>query len=322
MNKVLNIIIIVLALLLVGIIIYPQWQEGRTVELNIGCDPSVNATVFLVAQNKEFFSENRIKPNFIFYENPDLMIKDFLSDSLDCALLPWPAILNLAKTYDSIYVLASALYRTSLPVDGIFVLPKAKNPIKQIKDLKNKRLGYSPLFKNIINVLIYNLGFKPQEVKLIELPNSELVSALKNNQVDAILVIEPERTCALNDSLVPLMMPALPKAIIGPFPGCGVVIKSAPVIQKKRFATRFKTVLDAAVTYAGANTEESRKIFLDYYKLDTIKYRTCYLPDYEKLAELNRGLIIALNAKIAEVDSSFKVVNPERLIPQAAQFRQ
>ncbi|MEO0072961.1 MAG: ABC transporter substrate-binding protein [candidate division WOR-3 bacterium] len=321
MTKVLNIIIVVLALLLVGIIIYPQWQETKLQTLNIGCDPTVNTTIFLVAQNKGFFSDNRIKPNFVFYENPDAMIQDFLQDSLKCVILPWPSIIKLARSYDSLYVLASALYRTSLPVDGIFVLPKAKTPIKQLKDLKNKRLGYPPALKDVINVVVYNLGFKPQELKLVELSNQELVSALKTNQVDAILVIEPERTKALNDSLVPLMMPALPKAVIGPFPASGVVIKSGLVAQKKRLAIRIKTVLDAGVTYAGTNVEESRKIFLDYHKLDTTSYRTCYLPDYEKLAELNRGLIVALNAKLAELDSSFQQVNVDKLIPQAGLFR-
>jgi ABC-type nitrate/sulfonate/bicarbonate transport system substrate-binding protein len=320
MIKLLNVVIIILALVLVGIIIYPQWQETKTSELKIGCDSTVNSTAFLVAQAKGFFSENRIKPNLIFYEDPKKIVDDFLADKIECAVIPWPTILSVARGYDSIYVLASGLYRTSLPVDGVFVLPQS--PIKQIKDLKNKRLGFSPLLKDIIHVFVHNLGLKPNEIRLVKIPNSGLLAALKAKVVDAIIVLEPERTTAINEGLVSLMDPGLPKAVISPFPGLGIIIKSKLLSERRRFTNRIKTVVDAGVTFVNANVEESRMAFLNFYKLDTAQYRKCYLPEYEKLAELNRGLIFALSAKMAEVDSSYHKVDVQKLVPQTSLFRQ
>lgn len=323
MIRLLNIIIIVLALALVFIIVYPQWQENRPINVFIGCDSTINSHIFIVAQNKEFFQKERIIPQFIFYENPNAMLEDLANDKLTCAICPWPTIIKYAlNNQDSIKVIASLEYRSSIPIDAIFINPRSRNVIKQLKDLRNKRLAYPTTLKDIMPTLIKNMGFKATEIKLLEMSNNKLIQALIDNQADAILVIEPERTAALNQGLEPLMNPALPKIVIAPFPGAGVVVKNDFISLKRRAAFKIKMIIDASIAFIDANVDEVRKQFLNFYNLDTTMYGQCYLPQNQKLLEINKGSIISMMTKMFDSGTISNTYDIQLLFPSPSQFRQ
>lgn len=323
MKKLLNLIIIVLALLLVFIIVFPQWKENRPINIQIGCDSTVNSNLFIITQEKGFFNNERLIPEFVYYQDPNLMLSDLSSEKITCAICPWPALLKWSSNNsDSFRVITSVEYRTSIPIDGIFVLPAVRNPIKQIKDLKNKRLGYPVLLKDIMPVVVKSMGFKENEIKLVDMSNSSLIQALSNNQVDAILLLEPERTAALNQGLISIVDPALPKLVVAPYPGAAIIVNNSFIINKRRAAFKLKMILDASVAYSDANVEDARAMFLKFYNLDTDIYGNCYLPQNQKLLEINKGSILTMMAKMTDAGSITNTFDIQMLFPSPALFRQ
>jgi ABC-type nitrate/sulfonate/bicarbonate transport system substrate-binding protein len=323
MTKLLNIIIIILALVLVFIIVYPQWQENRPIDMRIGCDSTVNANIFIVTQEQGFFAQEKINPEFVYYSDPTLMLSDLSADKINCAVCPWPTLLKWAvASEDSFKAITSVEYRTSIPIDAIFVKAAVRNPITKLSDLKNKRLGYSNSLKDVMPVMVKSMGFKETEIKLVEMSNNGLIQALNDNQVDAIIVLEPERTAALNQGLVPILDPALPKLVIAPYPGAAVIVKNNFILNQRRAAFKLKMILDASVAYADANVEDARKMFLKFYNLDSDIYGNCYLPQDQKLLEINKGAIISMMAKMFEAGVITNTFDIQTLFPLPAQFRQ
>ncbi|MCX7784633.1 MAG: ABC transporter substrate-binding protein [candidate division WOR-3 bacterium] len=323
MTKLLNAIIAILTLVLIFIIVYPQWQESRPVTVRIGCDSTVSSVVFAVTQEKNFFKNERIIPEFVYYSDPNLMLNDLTLAKIHCAIVPWPTLLKYVPiTSDSFKVLSSVEFRVSIPIDAIFINPVNKTKIKDLKGLKNKRFGYPPQVRELIPVVLKQLGIKETEIKLIEMPNSALVSALSQNQLDAILVLEPERTSALNQGLVALVEAVLPKNIVAPFPGSAYTITAKLIKNQKRIATKLKVLLDATVAFVDANVEDSRKMFLKFYNLDPNRYQNVYLPQFQKLVEINKGAVITLMSRMVEAGVLMNSFDIQPLFPEPAQFKQ
>lgn len=323
MTKLLNVIIVILALVLVFIVVYPQWQESRPITVKIGCDSTVSSTVFAVTQEKNFFQNERIIPEFVYYSNPKAMLADLSAGKIQCAITPFATLLKqVTMSSDSFKVLASVEFRVSIPIDAIFINPASKTKIKDLKDLKNKRFGYPPQMAELVPVLLKQLGIKETEIKLFEMSNSALVSALSQNQLDAILVLEPERTSALNQGMTILADAILPKNIVAPFPGSAYTITNDLIKKQRRVATKLKTLLDATVAFADANVEESRKMFLKFYNLDQDIYQNVYLPQFQKLVEINKGTVITLMGKMAEAGVLPNTFDIQLLFPEPAQFKQ
>ncbi len=323
MTKLLNLIIIVLALILVFIIVYPQYQANRPINLQIGCDSTVNSNLFIVTQEKGLFKNERIIPEFKYYSDPNLMLSDLSAGKIECAVCPWPTLLKwTSSSQDSFRALTSVEYRTSIPIDGIFVLPGARNPIKQIKDLKNKRLGFPIILKDIIPAVVKGMGFKDNEIKLFDMSNSALIQALTNNELDAIILLEPERTAGLSQGLIPILDPALPKLVVAPYPGAAVIVKNDFIVNRRRAAFKLKMILDASVAHADANVEETRSLFLKFFNYDSDIYGNCYLPQNQKLLEINKGSILTMLSKMVESGVITNLFDVQLLFPSPSLFRQ
>lgn len=327
MTKLLNVIIVLLALVLVFIIVYPQWQESRPVIVKIGCDSTASATLFAVAQEKGFFKTERVIPELVYYAEPKVMLEDLTLGKIQCAITPWQTLLHqVPVASDSFKVLSSVEFRVSIPIDAILINPdvaaqKSKTKIKELKDLKNKRLGYPPQMRELIPVILKQIGIKETEIKLTEMSNSALVLALSQNQLDAIFVLEPERTSALNQGKVILAEAILPKNIIAPFPGAAYTITRNLIKEQRRIAIKLKTILDASVAFADANVEESRKMFLKFYNLDPDIYQNVYLPQFQKLVEINKGAVVTLMSKMAESGVLANTFDIQTLFPEPSQFQ-
>ncbi len=322
MIKLLNIVIIILAIILVGIIVYPQWKESRPVTVRIGCDSTVGSTVFVVTQQKQFFKNERVIPEFVFYSDPQSMLEALATGEIECAITPWSALLKRVDTsQDSFKALASGEFRTSIPIDAIFTMAGAKIKIKEIKDLKNKRLGYPPQLNDIISVVIKNMGFKQGEIKLVELSNSSLVQALRDNQVDAILTLEPERTAAINQGMTVVVEPVLPKYVITPYPGVAYVIMRDLITKQHRIAYKLKMLLDGTVAFVDANIEDSRAMFINFYNLDKEIYSNTYLPQFQKMVEINKGSVVSLMTKMSETGVLTTSFDIQKLFAEPSQFK-
>lgn len=290
MKTLLNILIIILALTLLYILIYPQYQEGKVYELKIGVDNSVGSLIPYLAEAKGFFQGQKLKPVYFYSEDPDYLYDKLLSQEIDLAVLPWSTVLKrVCEKNESVKVFISSDFRTGIPVDGFFIHPKEK--IKSLKDLKGKKLGIPPALKEIVPIILTENGVKPTEVLTFELPQSEILNKIKNHELAAGILWEPYRTQAIKEGLVLLLDGFLPKSIITPYPGCLYALNPLLFRQRRRVAIRIKIATDMAITIIDKEAPQVRKIFLTRLNLDPEQLADFNLPEFQKLTGINEAQI-------------------------------
>jgi ABC-type nitrate/sulfonate/bicarbonate transport system substrate-binding protein len=250
------------------------------------------------------------------------MLDALVQGKLECAITPFAALLKKVETTaDSLVILASGEYRTSIPIDAIVTMANASTKIKDLKDLKNKRFGYPIQIKEVIPVILKSIGLKETELKLFEMSNSDLVQALRDNKIDAALVLEPERTAAINQGMSLVMEPVLPKLIIAPYPGVAYVIKKDLIKNNPRISYKIKMLLDATVAFADANTEESRAMFINFFKLDKDVYGNIFMPQFQKMIEVNKSNVITMMTKMNDAGVLSQTFDIQKLFVEPSQFK-
>jgi len=290
MNKLLNLIIVILALALVAVILLPQWQESRPVKVRFGCDSTVTATVFFVAQERDFFKDNRIIPEFVFFADPRQALDALFQGEIDCGVFPWHLILKrIAEQQETVKVFISEDFRSSLPIDAIIM--KAQSRISKLLDLRRKKIGYPNQVREIMPVILEGAGFSPKDFNLLEMSNRELIGAVNQGSVDAALVLEPERYRALQANMPILVDAALAKYIISPYPGAAIGYTRPYLMKNRRTCVRLKLACDAAIGFFDQKPEEVRKILEKYLGYQTDELSDCRLPDMQKLVEINKDMI-------------------------------
>jgi NitT/TauT family transport system substrate-binding protein len=164
------------------------------------------------------------------------------------------------------------VYGSTGPKDVTFVVMVAKDSIlKEMKDLKGKRVG---TFPGITNVALAKAVLRPyfdpeKEVTLIEIPPGNIVQALAAGQIDAYFTPEPFGMMAeakgVGRHLVkhPLLGLNLKTGVRGGvFAFNSKFLKEKPLVAKK-----VKVAIDKGVDFVNTNELEARKFLVKYANL-------------------------------------------------------
>lgn len=293
MTRILTAIIIILAVVLVGIILYPQLQENRPQPIKLAGDSSVAALPFIVAFEETLLVKNRLIPELVFYSEPGKMFDDLLAGAVDVAALPWGAIFQRASAAgDKIKTFMSAEVRPALPIDAV-VKPK-KGKIKTVGDIKGKRFGYPPNLSHCVPLLLDAVNLKSNDVKLVEASPSALTTRLEAGELDAVWLIEPY-LAKVDWTKYDTISGLLTKYITSPFPAFAIVL--SPEYLKKTSKTqrmRLKIALDAAVDRIDANPNEAKQTLGKFFFGSVADWSRCRLPEFQRLTEINKPVIQAL----------------------------
>lgn len=312
MTKILTVIIIVLAALLVGIILYPQIQENRPLPLRFTSDSSVAALPFLMAIEDSLFVKNRIIPELIYYNDPDQALVDLFAGKADIGVFPWSTVLkHMATKGETLRVFMAVEFRSALPVD-MFVRSK-KSRINKITDFKGKRIGYPPILRDYITPLLGEMGIQPASVKLTEASLTELIKKLETGELDAAWLVEPA-ICPLNLAELDTLSSMTTRYINNPFPA--FAIGFGPELLKKTTRaqrTRLKIALDIAVDRIDGDPQRAKKIIGNYFSYCQTVSPLSRLPQYQRLVEINRPGIQTLAARALRLGIISDTIDTKRV---------
>lgn len=182
-------------LVVIGISVGGCSQQRETVTL--GVETSLLPAAVWVAENKGYFQE----------EGLDLTIKEFDSgkasflamlegEGVDISTVAPTPIMFSSFDRQDFYIFATFAYA----YEDIKVIARRDKGITTAADLKGKRIG-TPLGTTgqfVTEAFLIHNGLFPSEVEVIDISPSELPDALKNNQVDAIVIWEPHAYDARN----------------------------------------------------------------------------------------------------------------------------
>jgi len=319
MTKLLNVLIVLLAALLVYVILFPQIQQNRPIDLKIACDSSVTSLPILVGVDESLFVKNRINPTLVFYSDPDQALADLFAGKVDVGVFPWSTIIKrIATNNETLKVFMSEDFRQSLPVDAI-VAP-LKSPVKTASDIRGRRFIYPPQVRDYIPVLLTNLGLRTEDVKLAEVPFSSLTQELAAGTCDAAWVIEP-LLCPLDTTQYRIVQySALPRFVSQPFPGAAIGF--APGFPKayRQGPKRLKIATDAAMAITETKADVAKQILAKYFPYCTQSCGFCRLPELQRSTEINKPAVAALASRLKLTGVLTTEVNTQGVFPDPQIF--
>ncbi len=297
MTKLLNVLIVLLAALLVYVILYPQIQQNRPIDLKIACDSSATSLPMLVGVDETLFVRNRINPTLVFYSDPDLALADLFAGKVDVGVFPWSTVMKrIVAKNETLKVFMSEDFRQSLPVDAI-VAP-LKSSVKTAADIRGRRFIYPPQLRDYIPVMLYNLGLRTDDVKLAEVPFSTLTQELAAGTCDAAWVIEP-LLCPLDTTQYRIVQySALTRLVIQPFPGAAIGFAPRFAQTYRQGPKRLKIATDAAMAIVETKTDVARQILGKYFPYSANFTAFCRLPELQRNTEINKPAVAALASRL------------------------
>jgi len=319
MTKLLNVLIVLLAALLVFVILYPQIQQNRPIDLKFACDSSATSLPILVGIDESLFLKNRINPTLVFYSDPDQALADLFAGKVDVGVFPWSTVMKrIATQNETLKVFMSEDFRQSLPVDAI-VAP-LKSPVKTATDIRGRRFIYPPQVRDYIPVMLTNLGLRAEDVKLAEVPFSSLTRELAAGTCDAAWVIEP-LLCTLDTTQYRIIQySALPRFVSQPFPGAAIGFAPRFPQTYRQGPKRLKIATDATMAIVETKADVAKQILGKYFPYSANFTAFCRLPELQRNTEINKPAVAALASRLRLAGVLTSEVNTQDVFPDPQIF--
>ncbi|MBM3314775.1 hypothetical protein FJY71_02885, partial [candidate division WOR-3 bacterium] len=195
MTKVLNVIIVLLAIALFLVVWYPQHKENQPMRLRIACDSSVTSVPVLVAMEESLFIQNRFRPEIVYYRDPDSALAALFAGEIEMGVFPWSTILKRIPLHgETLKVIMAEVARPTLPIDALVrrttcKLPPAGTPqptgdaldslmrlrrIPALTAFRGRTLGYPPQLRDYVPALLAGAGMSMSDIRLVEAPLTAL----------------------------------------------------------------------------------------------------------------------------------------------------
>lgn len=288
LHKVAILILCISALLIGGCQEGPEKSLGPPAKVRIGVARTVLVAPVVIAMEKGFFAEEGLELTVEEYPFGKPALEAIFAGEGDMATVAdIPVILNSFKRDDFLIL---AMFGTN--EDGCKLVARRDSGISKPADLKGRKIGTTlgTTAQFFLSIFLNYHGLLETDVRLVDLPQTELPAAIANGKVDAVAVFEPYAFQALR---------LLGERAVR-FPQTGLYRETALLTADRHFAEKnpetIKRVLrgiDRAVTFIHQNTSESQEIISKKFKLDE-KFLHESWGSYVFALSLDQSLIITL----------------------------
>ncbi len=220
-------------------------------KVKIGYMPIVMSLPTFVAVEKGLFEHENVKVELTRFESGTLIISALMAGRIDanCTSAITGYWFAEQSTPDQFKIFLT--YGTPSRKNPSFVaIVKKDSPLKELKDLKGKRVGTYPGASSVeLARAIIRTQMDPEGVIFQEVPPTILISALAAGQIDAFFAPEPMGMIAISQGIGRHLV-AEPLGLLGlerGFAGAGFgfsaqFIKQNPMLAKKVKAVYYKAV--------------------------------------------------------------------------------
>ena len=192
-----GVLLMVLILMMVGTALSGE-------KIKIGYMRIVHSLPTFVAVEKGLFDQEGLKVELTPFESSTITIGALMAGRIDaicCCGTPgyWfaeqstPGQFKIFLTYGS----------NSLKNPTFVAIVKKDSPLKELKDLKGKRVGTSPPGASLLETAraVIRSQMDPESVTLQEIPPTILISTLAAGQIDAFFGMEPMGMIAISQGI-------------------------------------------------------------------------------------------------------------------------
>ncbi|HMK52310.1 MAG TPA: ABC transporter substrate-binding protein [Thermodesulfobacteriota bacterium] len=245
MKKQVAVLLIILLLLMAGTAL----SEDK---VKIGYMRIAHSLPTFVAVEKGLFDQEGVKVELTPFETSTIIIGALMAGRIDancCSGTPgyWfaeqsaPGQFRIFLTYGS----------TSIKNPTLVAIVKKDSPLKELKELKGKRVGASPPGASLLETAraVIRSQMDPEGVTFQEIPPTILISTLAAGQIDAFFALEPSGMIAISQGIgrhlivEPSRLLGLERGFAGTAFGFSAqFLKQNPLLAKKLKSVYYKAV--------------------------------------------------------------------------------
>jgi len=282
----------VAALLMILLLIMAGTAFGEE-KIKIGYMTIPMSLPTFVAAEKGLFEQEGLKVEITPFESSTIIIGALMAGRIDASCssgIPgfWfaeqstPGQFKIFLTYGS----------SSLKIPSFVVVTKKDSPLKDLKDLKGKRLGTCPpgVTSVAMTKAIIRTQMDPEAVIFQELPSSLAISALTAGTIDAFFGVEPMGMMAISQGIGRYLVEE-PGALLGLDKGFASAcfgfsaqfIKRNPLLVKK-----LKSVYYKAIDLIDKDRKAARPLLIKYLGFPDWVAMNIPLTNWMKIETLDR----------------------------------
>ena len=222
-----------------------------------------------VAVEKGLFEQEGLKVEISPFESSTIIIGALMAGRIDascCSGIPgfWfaeqsaPGELKLFLTYGS----------SSLKIPSFVLMVKKDSPLKNLRELKGKRMGTCPpgITAVAMTKAIIRTQMDPEAIIFQEVPPSIAISALAAGQIDALFAVEPMGMMAISQGIGRYLVEE-PGALLGlqkGFASAGFGFSAQFIKQNPSLAKKLKSVYYKAVDLIDKDRNAARPLLIKY----------------------------------------------------------
>ena len=241
-------------------------------KIRIGYMPLVISLPTFVAAEKGLFEREGLKVEITPFDSSTIIIGALLAGRIDASCssgIPgyWFAEQSTPDQFKIFLTYGSS----TLKIPSFVVVVKKDSPLKELKDLKGKRLGTSPPGVTSVAMAkaIIRTQTDPESVIFQEVPSSLAISALAAGTIDAFFAVEPLGMTALSQGIGRYLVEE-PGALLGlekGFVSAAFGFSAQFIKQNPMLAKRLKSVYYKAVDLIDKDRKAVRPLLIKYLGL-------------------------------------------------------
>jgi len=261
-------------------------------KIKIGYLRIVNSLPTFVAVEKGLFEQEGVKVELIPFESGTLIIDALMTGRIDanaCSAITgfWFAAQGAPDRFKIFLA-----YGTPSRKNPAFVaIVKKDSPLKELKDLKGKRVGTYPGASSVeLGKAIIRTQMDPEGIIFQEVPPTILISALAAGQIDAFFAPEPMGMIAISQGVgrhlveEPLGLLGLEKG----FAGAGFGFSSQLLSESPGLAKKIKAIYYKAVDVIDKDRKAYRPLLTKYLGLPESVAMNIPLQSWMKIETLDK----------------------------------
>jgi len=262
-------------------------------KIKIGYMPIGMSLPTFVAVEKGLFEQEGLKVELSLFESGTLIVSALMAGRIDancCSGTPgyWFAEQSTPGQF-KLFLMYGA---TSLKNPSFVIVVKKDSPLKDLRELKGKRLGTCPpgVTSVALAKAIIRTQMDPEGVIFQEVPSSIAISALAAGRIDAFFAPEPLGMMALSQGIGRHLIEE-PEVLLGldkGFAGAAFGFSTQFLKQNPMAAKKVKAVYYKAVDLIDKDRRAARPLLIKYLGLPESIGMNIPLTNWIKVETLNR----------------------------------
>ncbi|MEV0380111.1 ABC transporter substrate-binding protein [Nonomuraea sp. NPDC050643] len=287
-------------------------QASGVAKVNAGVIAIVDTAPIHLGKAKGFFTEQKIDLTITPVQGGAAAVSGAVSGQFQFAFANTTSLLTAKQQGLDVKVVANGVSSTGEQgKDFSAVLVKPDSPIKTAKDLAGRKISVNQL-KNIgdttVRASVRNAGGDPAGIEFVELPFPDAPAALQGGRVDAIWVVEPFVSQAINQGARPVAWNFADAA-----PNLTVAMYFTTGQTDADLTRRFTAAMRKSLEYADAHPDEVREALKTYTKIAPEVIAKINLPKWP--VDVNKASVQTI-ADLAVADGVLKEkVDVSALVP-------